>query len=213
MAATSDTAKTNDADALSIYGIPAGEEGVPRCLSVYHEGEIGRTTRYADSFYVGRGRYGGWHAYDGESRVVWKDFRYGRFDPEIFISLVRGEGISVPGSYGKKEACFSQIEVFSRRPLSACYQMERRRNPDLEERLYSSLTFVAHHFVNARSGEWAPDYHSVIVVRGEDYPLVDWEKVERAFFAGGDLPDFVVCWGSDITVDDFLHNLRMGIAE
>lgn len=170
-------------------------------LSVYHEG--GWAYDAAGAFSVSDGRYGGWRGYAGEGRVVWNDFRYGRLDSADFLALCRGTADTVPGSYGKVAPAYTRIDVASDRPLSKVYQKERRAYPEMNDEVYASFTYVVRHF-HGSDVEWAEDYEVAAVVRGADYPAVNWRAVEESFRNCSDMPRQVLCYGSPRAIEDFL---------
>lgn len=176
-------------------------------ISVYHEGltEPFEMTVIADGrnlYRVRRGRYGGWREYRGEDRVLWGGYRYGKssggVDVETFCDIICGIDMPVPGRYGTVTANWTRIDILGRRPLSAIYQQDRAKNPELADRLYNSFDYVVRYYDDDQTG-FRDDRVIGYVVQGGMYADINWSAV----LDGSDL-DFIEFVGSPASVEDFL---------
>lgn len=177
-------------------------------LSVYHEG---LTDQFASvvkadgrSLYsVRRGRYGGWRGYQGEDRVLWDGFRYGKssggVDVDTFTRMVCGLDMPVPGCYGRMPANWTRIDICGKRPLSAIYQADRAKNEDLTARLCNSFDYVVRYFDDGGESGFVDGPVLGYVVQGGMYEDTDWDAVRS-----GSNRDFVEFIGSPSSVEDFL---------
>jgi hypothetical protein len=176
-------------------------------ISVYHEGltEPFESVVIEDGkslYRVKRGRYGGWREYAGESRVLWSGYRYGKssggVDVETFCDIVCGIDMPVPGRYGMVVANWTRIDICGRRPLSAIYQKDKEKNPDLADRLYNSFDYVVRYYDDDETG--FIDGRTVgYVVQGGMYADINWDAV----LDGSDL-EFIEFVGTPSSVEDFL---------
>lgn len=192
------------------------------CFSVYHEGfaegvadVIRKSCDSGQLYEVRRGRYGGWLGYRNEERVLWDGFRYGSshggVPVDTFWRMLVGDDVALPGTYRKKHASWSRIDVVGARPLSSIYLRDVAADHEWATRLSDSCDYVVHYVEDTRNGFMGGGVLG-IVVSGADYPTADFEFYTRLALGGHGLPSEVCCVGDPTSIEDFLtiewHKLR-----